>query len=57
MTKTMPLWEVFIRPRNGLSHKHVGSLHASDETMAINAARDVTLGVEKALQFGLYRLH
>ena len=41
MTKTMPLWEVFIRPRNGLSHKHVGSLHASDETMAINAARDV----------------
>jgi ring-1,2-phenylacetyl-CoA epoxidase subunit PaaB len=37
----MPLWEVFIRPRNGLSHKHVGSLHASDETMAINAARDV----------------
>ena len=41
MTKTMPLWEVFIRPRNGLSHKHVGSLHASDKTMAINAARDV----------------
>ena len=41
MTKTTPLWEVFIRPRNGLSHKHVGSLHASDKTMAINAARDV----------------
>ena len=41
MTKTMPLWEVFIRPRNGLSHKHVGSLHASDKTMALNAARDV----------------
>ena len=36
-----PLWEVFIRPRNGLSHKHVGSLHAADEVMALNAARDV----------------
>ncbi len=36
-----PIWEVFIRPRNGLSHKHVGSLHASDEEMAIQAARDV----------------
>ncbi|MCC6008024.1 MAG: 1,2-phenylacetyl-CoA epoxidase subunit B [Rhodobacteraceae bacterium] len=41
MTEAMPLWEVFIRPRNGLSHKHVGSLHASDATMALNAARDV----------------
>lgn len=36
-----PLWEVFIRPRNGLAHKHVGSLHAADEVMALNAARDV----------------
>lgn len=36
-----PLWEVFIRPRNGLAHKHVGSLHASDEVMALQAARDV----------------
>lgn len=37
----IPLWEVFIRPRNGLSHRHCGSLHAADETMALNAARDV----------------
>jgi ring-1,2-phenylacetyl-CoA epoxidase subunit PaaB len=36
-----PLWEVFIRPRNGLSHKHVGSLHAADEELALQAARDV----------------
>ena len=36
-----PLWEVFIRPRNGLNHKHVGSLHAADETLALQAARDV----------------
>ena len=26
----LPLWEVFIRPRNGLAHRHVGSLHAAD---------------------------
>ena len=37
----MPLWEVFIRPRTGLAHSHVGSGHASDEVMAVQAARDV----------------
>ena len=37
----MPLWEVFIRSRNGLAHKHVGSLHAADSGMALQAARDV----------------
>ena len=37
----IPLWEVFIRPRNGLAHKHCGSVHAADETMALQAARDV----------------
>ena len=36
-----PLWEVFIRPRNGLDHKHVGSIHAADGEMALQAARDV----------------
>ncbi|WP_371061300.1 1,2-phenylacetyl-CoA epoxidase subunit PaaB [Rhodosalinus sp. 5P4] len=41
MSGEVPLWEVFIRPRNGLSHKHVGSLHATDEVMALDAARDV----------------
>ncbi|MDR9484263.1 MAG: 1,2-phenylacetyl-CoA epoxidase subunit PaaB [Sediminimonas sp.] len=41
MVNTTPLWEVFIRPRNGLAHKHVGSLHAADEVMALQAARDV----------------
>ncbi len=35
------IWEVFIRSRNGLSHKHVGSLHAPDADMAIKNARDV----------------
>ena len=37
----IPLWEVFIRSRNGLAHKHVGSLHAVDATMALQNARDV----------------
>jgi ring-1,2-phenylacetyl-CoA epoxidase subunit PaaB len=38
---TTPLWEVFIRSRNGLAHKHVGSLHAADDEMALQNARDV----------------
>ena len=42
MTKNqIPLWEVFIRPRNGLAHKHCGSVHAADAVMALQAARDV----------------
>lgn len=36
-----PLWEVFIRSKQGLDHKHVGSLHAADAMMAIENARDV----------------
>jgi ring-1,2-phenylacetyl-CoA epoxidase subunit PaaB len=36
-----PLWEVFIRPRQGLDHKHAGSLHAADAAMALENARDV----------------
>jgi len=36
-----PLWEVFIRNKQGLDHKHVGSLHAADAEMAIENARDV----------------
>ena len=36
-----PLFEVFIRSRAGLEHKHVGSVHAADARMAIEHARDV----------------
>ena len=36
-----PLWEVFIRSKQGLDHKHAGSLHAADAVMAIENARDV----------------
>lgn len=36
-----PLWEVFIRSKQGLNHKHVGSLRAADADMAVENARDV----------------
>ena len=36
-----PLWEVFVRSKRGLSHNHVGSLHAPDAQMALRNARDV----------------
>ncbi len=39
--KEWPLWEVFIRSKNGLHHKHAGSLHATDAKMALENARDV----------------
>ena len=39
--KSWPLWEVFIRSKQGLDHKHAGSLHAADAQMAIENARDV----------------
>jgi len=36
-----PLWEVFVRSKRGLSHNHVGSIHAPDAPMALRNARDV----------------
>ena len=41
MSNDWPLWEVFIRSKSGLHHKHAGSLHAADAAMAIENARDV----------------
>src|ERR1700723_739308 len=41
MSNDWPLFEVFIRSRAGLEHKHVGSVHATDTRMAIEHARDV----------------
>lgn len=42
MTKStnLPLYEVFVRSRRGLDHKHVGSLHAEDGAQALKLARD-----------------
>ncbi|MGZ8364194.1 MAG: 1,2-phenylacetyl-CoA epoxidase subunit PaaB [Caulobacteraceae bacterium] len=39
-SRDFPIWEVFVRARNGLNHKHVGSVHAADAKMAVEAARD-----------------
>ena len=40
MNEDWALYEVFIRARSGLEHKHVGSLHAADARMALEHARD-----------------
>ena len=37
---SMGLFEVFIRSRRGLDHKHVGSVHAEDSEQALEYARD-----------------
>ena len=36
-----PMWEVFVRARRGISHVHIGSLHAPDPETALENARDV----------------
>ena len=41
MEKEWPIFEIFIRSKNGLEHRHVGSLHAADAEMAMENARDV----------------
>ncbi len=41
MTTHTPLFEVFLRSKQGLEHKHCGSLHAADAQQALNMARDV----------------
>lgn len=41
MSEAAPLWEVFVRARRGLAHGHVGSVHAADPELALQAARDL----------------
>ncbi|WP_420994199.1 1,2-phenylacetyl-CoA epoxidase subunit PaaB [Cupriavidus sp. 30B13] len=41
MSKEWPIWEVFVRSKQGLDHKHCGSLHAADAATALRMARDV----------------
>ncbi len=38
--KPLPLWEVFVRSKRGLDHKHAGSIHAGDGAQALQYARD-----------------
>ena len=40
-TENLQLFEVFLRARRGLDHKHVGSLHAEDHEQALEYARDI----------------
>jgi len=35
------LYEVFVRSKKGMAHKHVGSVHAADDELALEAARDL----------------
>ena len=39
--ESWPMWEVFVRARRGISHVHIGSLHAADAETALENARDV----------------
>jgi len=41
--QSLPLYEIFIRSKRGLDHRHVGSLHAEDPEQALEYARDVYL--------------
>ena len=45
MSFSEPLWEVFIRSKQGLDHKHVGSLHAADAAMAISFAGSILINL------------
>ena len=40
MSHDWPLWEVFVRAKGGMSHRHVGSVHAPDAAIALRHARD-----------------
>ena len=42
-SQSLPLFEIFIRSKRGLDHRHVGSLHAEDRQQALEYARDVYL--------------
>ncbi|WP_374764203.1 1,2-phenylacetyl-CoA epoxidase subunit PaaB [Yunchengibacter salinarum] len=41
MNQDWELFEIFVRSKRGMSHKHVGSVHAADAHMAIENARDL----------------
>ncbi|HZJ92564.1 MAG TPA: 1,2-phenylacetyl-CoA epoxidase subunit PaaB [Thiopseudomonas sp.] len=41
MSEEWSLYEVFVRSKHGLNHRHVGSVHATDKEMAIENAREL----------------
>ena len=46
--KEWPLWEVFVRSKQGLEHKHCGSLHASDSNTLCKWRAMFTRAAKKA---------
>ena len=48
-----PLWEIFVRSKQGLEHKHCGSLHASDAQHALQMARDVYTRRQEGVSIGV----
>lgn len=48
MSKEWPIWEVFVRSKQGLDHKHCGSLHAPDAGAALKWRAMSIRGVRKA---------
>ena len=53
--KEWPLWEVFIRAKAGLDHKHCGSVHAPDAPLALQLARDVYTRRQEAVSIWVVR--
>ena len=41
MEDSTDVCEVFIQSKNGLAHKHVGNVHATDKELALQNARDL----------------
>lgn len=41
MAEILPLYEVFVRARRGLEHRHAGSLRAQTAEMALQYAREI----------------
>ena len=39
--KNLPIWEVFLQPKTGAPFQHAGNLHATDEEMALQNAREL----------------
>jgi ring-1,2-phenylacetyl-CoA epoxidase subunit PaaB len=37
----LPTWEVFIQSKSGSPFEHAGSIHAADNKMALQNARDI----------------
>ena len=50
-----PLWELFVRTKAGLDHKHCGSLQAPDSAMAVQLARDVYTSRQEGTSLWLVR--